>query len=81
MPYHEHVSLWSISSHAVIFSILLLYLAAFQIAENQLQGNHIICVKKLFQFKVPLIGSLITCMLIFILLVLSLHRKPTIDCK
>ena len=55
VPYHKHVSLWSIISHAVLFSAILLYLDAFLTAEDKLKGKTI-CIKELFQVQVPLIG-------------------------
>ena len=54
-PNHKHVTLWSIVSHAVLFSIILLYLDAFLTAEDRLNDNSI-CIKKLFQVQIPLIG-------------------------
>ena len=55
VPYHNHVSLWSIISHAVIFSIILLYLGAFLTAEERLTDRGM-CVRKIFQIQVPMIG-------------------------
>ena len=52
---HKHVTLWSIISHAVLFSVILLYLDAFLTAEDRLNDNSI-CIKKLFQVQIPLIG-------------------------
>ena len=51
----HHVTLWSIVPHAVIFSILLLYLDAFLTAEDRLRGRGI-CVTELFQIQIPMIG-------------------------
>ena len=55
VPYHQHVNLWSIVSHAVIFSFLLFYLGAFLTAEDRLKDKSI-CIRELFQVQVPLIG-------------------------
>ena len=51
----HHVTLWSIIPHAVIFSILLLYLDAFLTAEDRLRGRGI-CIRELFQIQIPMIG-------------------------
>ena len=50
-----HVTLWSIIPHAVIFSVLLLYLDAFLTAEDRLRGRGI-CIREQFQIQVPMIG-------------------------
>lgn len=55
VPNHKHVTLWSIVSHAVLFSVILLYLDAFLTAEDRLNDNSI-CIKRLFQVQVPLLG-------------------------
>ena len=54
-PNHKHVTLWSIISHAVLFSVILLYLDAFLTAEDRLNDSSI-CIKELFRVQVPLIG-------------------------
>ena len=73
VPYHKHVNLWSIVSHAVIFSLLLLYLGAFLTAENRLKDRSI-CIKELFQFEVPVIGMRLfvffDCLACFFILIL-----------
>ena len=51
VPNHKRVTLWSITSHAVLFSIILLYLDAFLTAENRLNGNSI-CIKRIFQVQI-----------------------------
>ena len=55
VPCKQHVTLWSIVSHAVIFSVILLYLGAFLTAEERFKDNSI-CIKKLFQVQMPLLG-------------------------
>ena len=55
VSYQKHVSLLSIISHATIFSIILLYLGAFLIAEDRLRDRGM-CIRKLFQIQVPMIG-------------------------
>ena len=55
VPYEKHVTLWSIISHATIFSIILLYLGAFLIAEDRLR-NRGICIREILEIQVPMIG-------------------------
>ena len=55
LPSHPHVTLWSIISHAVIFSVILLYLGAFLTAEGRLKKNSI-CIREMFRLEMPLIG-------------------------
>ena len=52
VPFHQHVTLWSIVSHATIFSVVLLYLGVFLTLESRLRGG----IRELFQVQVPLIG-------------------------
>ena len=55
VPYRHRVTLWSIISHAVIFSMILFYLGAFLVAEDRLRERSI-CIKEIFRFPMPLIG-------------------------
>ena len=70
---HQHVTLWSTVSHAIMFSAILLYLGAILTVESQFKGNSI-CIKEVLQIQVPLIGlrffALVDCLTTFFILML-----------
>ena len=73
VAYEKHVTLWSIISHATIFSIILLYLDAFLTAEDRLR-NRGICIREILEIQVPIIGMKLfvfcDCLACFFILIL-----------